>query len=116
LELGTFPKSVLELVPRSLHQCFAMRARPATLSNAAAAITLLLVSLTACQQPKPVHPAPPPPKVAYHETYDPEIKEIMDLARQDRWEAAQAKAAALFQKDPKNPMVERVHSWVLQAG
>jgi type IV pilus assembly protein PilQ len=91
-----------------------MRARPISLSKAAAAITLLLLCLTACQQPKPV--SPPPPKIAYHETYDREIKEIMELARQDRWEQAQAKSAALFQKDPKNPMVERIHSWVLQAG
>src|ERR1051326_5519521 len=89
-----------------------MRARPISLSKAAAAITLLLLCLTACQQPKPV--SPPPPKIAYHETYDREIKEIMELARQDRWEQAQAKSAALFQKDPKNPMVERIHSWVLR--
>src|SRR5207245_5115638 len=41
---------------------------------------------------------------------------VMDLARQRRWEGAPARQPVLYQKDPKNPMVERVHSWVLQAG
>ncbi|PYJ02949.1 MAG: hypothetical protein DME25_14305, partial [Verrucomicrobia bacterium] len=83
--------------------------------KAAAAVTLVLVALTACQHPKPTKPIPPP-KVSYSETHDQEIKEIMELARKDQWEEAQAKATALYQKDPKNPMMERIHSWVLQAG
>src|SRR5438093_13150549 len=40
----------------------------------------------------------------------------MELARKDRWEEAQAKSTALLQKDPKNPMLERTHSWIIQAG
>src|SRR5436190_4281140 len=78
---------------------------------------VLLIAVTGCK-----HAAPPPPppaapkKVAYSETYDKEIREIMDLAGKDQWEQAEAKAAALQQKDPKNPMLERVHSWVMQAG
>ncbi len=79
----------------------------------AAAVMLLLVSLTACKQPP--KPPPPKPKVAYSDLYDREIKEIMDLAAADKWEEAQTKVSALYQKDPKNPMVDRVHTWVLQS-
>src|SRR5204863_4149179 len=78
---------------------------------------VLLIAVTACR-----HSAPPPPppaepkKVAYSETYDKEIREIMDLAGKDQWEQAEAKAAVLQQRDPKNPMLERVRTWVMQAG
>jgi type IV pilus assembly protein PilQ len=89
------------------------RIRATTTSKAAAAVALLLFSLTACQQPKP-QPPPPPPKVLFNETYDREIQEILDLARQNRWEDAQTKATALYQQDPKNPIVARVNSWVTQ--
>jgi type IV pilus assembly protein PilQ len=40
----------------------------------------------------------------------------MDLAAKERWEDAEAKAAALHQRDPKNPMVDRVYTWVMQSG
>ena len=77
--------------------------------------------------PGPPLPLPPPPppkpastaepkKVVFSETYDKEIREIMDLAGKDRWEEAEVKAAALQQRDPKNPMLERIHTWVSQAG
>src|ERR1700730_12157951 len=84
-----------------------------TTTRATAAAVLLLLSLTACQ-----HPAPPPPKtppkVIYSETYDREIKEIMDLAAQNRWEDAQARANALYAQDPNNQILARVHSWIDQ--
>ncbi len=89
------------------------RIRVTTASKAAAAVALLLVSLTACQHPQP-QPSPPPPKVVFNETYDREIKEILELARQNRWEDAQTKATALYRQDPKNPIVARVNSWVAQ--
>jgi type IV pilus assembly protein PilQ len=85
-----------------------------TTSKAAAAIALLLCSFTACQSPKPKAPGPPP--VKYSKTYDPEIKEIMDLANKGRWEEAQAKATALHDMAPKDPVVERVFNWVVQTG
>jgi type IV pilus assembly protein PilQ len=83
-----------------------------TTTKAAAAAWLLLLGLTACQHPAP--PSKPPPKVVYSETYDREIKEIMDLANQGRWEEAQAKSNALYEQDPKNQILARVHTWVEQ--
>jgi type IV pilus assembly protein PilQ len=86
-----------------------------TTSKAAAAVALLLCAFTACQNPKPKAPPSPPP-VKYSKTYDPEIKEIMDLASKGSWEEAQTKATALHEMVPKNPVVERVYNWVVQTG
>jgi type IV pilus assembly protein PilQ len=82
-----------------------------TALKAAAGVSLLLLGPTACQH---TSPPPPPPKVTYSEIYDGEIKEIMKLADDGRWEEAQAKANALYQQDPKNPVLARVQSWVTQ--
>ena len=90
------------------------QSRLSTTSKAAAAVTLLLFSFTACQHSKPKTPAPP--SVTYSKTYDPEIKEIMGLAGKGNWEEAQAKATALLEMAPKNVVVERVYSWVVQTG
>src|SRR5215467_17400 len=87
-----------------------------TPSRALATITLLVFILTACQHTAPPPPKPEPPKVKYSEIYDRQIKEIMDLASKDRWEEAQAKAAELHQKDPKNALLDRINNWVIQAG
>jgi type IV pilus assembly protein PilQ len=84
-----------------------------TTRPAAAAAVLLLLGLNACQHPTPPPPKPPP-KVVFSETYDREIKEIMDLAGQNRWEEAQTKANALYEQDPKNQILARVHTWVEQ--
>src|SRR5512137_1259724 len=89
------------------------RARLSTTSKAAVAVALLLCSFTACRNPKP-QPSPGTPPVKYNKSYDAEIKEIMDLAGKGRWEEAQAKATALREMAPKNPIVERVYSWVVQ--
>ena len=90
------------------------RSRLSTTSKAAAAVALLLCSFTACQNPKPK--APTTPTVKYSKAYDPEIKEILDLANKGHWEEAQAKATALHEMAPKNPVVERLYSWVVQTG
>src|SRR5437870_4695971 len=109
------------------------RTTPIT-SKAAAAMGLLLICLTGCHHPMaparapataaasapvagaPATPAPgSTPKVKYNETYDPEIKEIVELAGKERWEEAQAKADALVEKAPQDAMVKRVHGWVLDA-
>lgn len=98
------------------------RFRLTTTSKAAAGITLLLVSFTACRhQPPSTPPATPPPepvvskkppKVKYNEAHDAEIKQIMTLARDNRWEEAEVKADALFNNDPLNPVVTRIKTWV----
>jgi len=85
-------------------------------SKATLTAAVLLASLTACKHTSPPPPQPEPPKISFNENYDREIKEILDLAGKDRWEEAEIKAARLQQKDPKNPMLERVHTWVMQAG
>jgi type IV pilus assembly protein PilQ len=93
------------------------RDRLTTTSKAAAGMTaLLLLLFTACRHSKPEAPPPPPPapKVKYSESYDPQIKEIMELARRNRWEEAETKAEALYVQAPKNPAVDRVHTWVKQ--
>ncbi|MGO8678960.1 MAG: type II secretion system protein GspD [Limisphaerales bacterium] len=83
-------------------------------SKAATAILLTLVGMSGCQHTPPPQSPPQPPKVVFSESHDLKIKEIMDLARQERWEEAQTKANLLFQQDPKNPIVMRVHVWVDQ--
>lgn len=90
------------------------RSRLSTALKAAAAVALLLCTFTACKSPKPKVPDTAPTK--YSKAYDPEIKEIMDLANKGRWEEAQAKATALHDMAPKNPVVERVYTWVVQTG
>src|SRR5215471_2249760 len=83
-----------------------------TSAKTAAATALLLLSFTACQNsPQPV---PKPPPVSFSETYDHQIKEVLSLANDNRWEEAQAKADALVKQDPNNPILTRVQSWVQQ--
>jgi len=73
-------------------------------------------------QPKyqPVPPAssapPAAPKVANSETYDKEIKGIIDLASHDRWEEAQIASSALHAHDPTNAMLQRLNDWVVKQG
>ncbi len=94
------------------------RSKLCTTSKAAAAVVLLLFTFTACRHPKPSTPSPLPvsPSVKYSKSYDPEITEIMRLAGGGHWEEAQAKATALRDMAPKNAVVERVYSWVVQTG
>jgi type IV pilus assembly protein PilQ len=79
--------------------------------------SVLLIAAIGCKHAAPPPPPPTPPKkTVYSENYDKEIREIMELAGKEQWEEAEAKAAALQQRDPRNPMLERVHTWVMQAG
>ena len=41
-----------------------------------------------------------------------QFNKILDLARKDQWDAAEAEAAALYAMDPKNPSVQRIYNWV----
>lgn len=97
---------------------FPMLFRTARLDAKAVLIALLLISLTGCKtrEPSPSWTTAPPSKVKYSEAYDSEIQEIIELARQDRWEDAQIRATALYERDPTNTLVDRIHSWVMQEG
>jgi type IV pilus assembly protein PilQ len=79
-----------------------------TPAKAVAATALLLLAMTACQSPPPKPPKPP----EYSEIYDRQIKEILGLANQNRWEDAEAKSKALLAQDPKNPILIRINAWV----
>jgi type IV pilus assembly protein PilQ len=91
-------------------------------SKAVTAIVLMLVAMSGCQHSPPAPPRsssprpppPKPPKVVFSVSHDQEINEIMELARQDRWEEAQTKAFLLWQQSKDNPIVMRVHVWVDQ--
>jgi type IV pilus assembly protein PilQ len=58
----------------------------------------------------------PPKPVRYSAKYDPEIQAIIELARQGHWEEAEQRANALYERDPQDPAVDRVHSWIRQEG
>jgi len=53
-------------------------------------------------------------KVEYDPVYDSEIKEVFRLANNNQWEEARAKSAGLVQFDPKNAMLQRLNTWVVQ--
>ncbi len=48
--------------------------------------------------------------------HDEEIRRIMSLARSDKWEEAEDRAAALYAIDPKDPAVQRIYSYVKTEG
>jgi len=90
-------------------------------------VLYLLSGMTACRQREETQPrfasfngapaetlppAKPAKSVKYSSDHDAEIKGIMDLAAVGRWEEAGKKADALLLRDPLNPMVIRVSSWV----
>ncbi len=65
-------------------------------------------------QPQPATSDAPTERTRYNAKYDEEIKEILDLARRDRWEEADRRAAALYERDPQDGAVQRVRSWVVR--
>jgi type IV pilus assembly protein PilQ len=44
--------------------------------------------------------------------YDAELRSIIDLARRNHWEEAEARISALYAADPRDSSVERVYNWV----
>lgn len=63
---------------------------------------------------KPAPAEPPPPPVSAN--YDPQIREILSLAKGGNWTEAETKAADLKRLAPDDPAVERVHTWTLTEG
>jgi type IV pilus assembly protein PilQ len=55
-----------------------------------------------------------PPRVTYSASHDEHFKQIFDLARSGKWEEAEVQAALLYEMDPRDAGVQRVHSWVLK--
>ncbi|MBM3879797.1 MAG: type II secretion system protein GspD [Verrucomicrobia bacterium] len=54
------------------------------------------------------------PPVRYSSTHDDEIKEILNLATQRKWEEAEIHANALIARDPQDPAAQRLLTWVRQ--
>ncbi|MCC6822799.1 MAG: type II secretion system protein GspD [Verrucomicrobia subdivision 3 bacterium] len=52
--------------------------------------------------------------MVYDPVYDTEIKEVFRLANKNLWDDAHAKSAGLVQFDPKNTMLQRLNTWVVQ--
>ena len=85
-------------------------------------IVCLGTTLVACQSNKdPAISTPKKPQIAvkeeapqYSRDYDKEIKEVLELAKEDRWEEAQEKISAIKLEAPKDPTIARVHEWVTQ--
>lgn len=59
-------------------------------------------------------PLPGDSKIEFDPVYDSEIKEVLRLANANQWEEARAKAAGLLQFDPKNAVLQRLNTWVVQ--
>ncbi len=75
-----------------------------------------LLLLTGCQHTQTPPATPPQPKVTYSKTHDKEVKAILDLANENRWEEAQVQSKALLEQDPKSAMLQRLDNWVTQQG
>ncbi len=98
-------------------------APPAATNPPAAMPAAALTATPALATPPAVAPtATPPsgptaePKIEFDPTYDFEIKEVFRLANKNQWEEARAKSAGLLQFDPKNAMLQRLNTWVVQQG
>lgn len=56
------------------------------------------------------------PKAAEQWSHEEAVRRIVDLAKKNQWEEAEAQASALYALDPKNPSVQRVYSWIKTEG
>lgn len=83
----------------------------------AALTCVLLCLLSACQGSRTAKGTDPtrsgrPARVTYSATHDQQFRSIFDLARRGQWEEAEYQATLLFEMDPQDPGVQRIHSWV----
>ena len=56
------------------------------------------------------------PKAAEQWSHEEAVRRIIDLAKKNQWEEAEAQASALYALDPQNPSVQRVYSWIKTEG
>lgn len=69
------------------------------------------------RKPKAAKPPPPAkPRARMSKAHDEEINQILELARRNQWQEAEARAAGLYAADPADPAVERVQKWVATEG
>lgn len=79
----------------------------------AAASVLLLASCQSTGLIPPKDPPPPTEQVAELQgKYEEEIREILRLARNNKWEEADIQSAGLHALDPDDPRVSRIRGWV----
>ncbi len=92
-----------------------------TWTGALGALLALLLGVTACQRREEGRPRPAPaptrgaeatPKVTFSAFHDEEIRAILKLADEGRWEEAEARARALEAKDPQDSAARRLSGWV----
>lgn len=77
--------------------------------------TAAVLLLASCQSPTltPVDEKPErEDEVRIQGKYEEEIREILRLARSDKWEEAEIQASGLRALDPEDPRVIRLHNWV----
>lgn len=92
-------------------QILAARGRPwMCLKKRMLPLCVLLAGLTACQHSRPAVQKPP----HYSANYDRELKQVFELADQNRWEEAGQQIDALCRQDPLDPVLARVKTWVDQ--
>ncbi|MCF7668615.1 MAG: type II secretion system protein GspD [Verrucomicrobia bacterium] len=80
---------------------------------AAFTVSILFTGCTTTKESgRPTAPPPQYEEKTYSDVYDKEISQILDLARSGEWSEAEAKASALYAKDPDNSIVQRIYTWV----
>ena len=86
--------------------------KPLPPGDASAAKPALAPAAKSSSSTRKAAPPAPPKKSKYSTTHEPEVRSILELAQKGRWVEAEAQAAALYEMDPQDPSVQRLHSWV----
>ena len=86
--------------------------QPSGTSSASAAKRATAPSAKPSSPTKKGAPPAPSRKSKYSTTHEQEIRSILALAQKDRWVEAETQASSLYEMDPQDPAVQRLHSWV----
>jgi len=110
--LSAFMRRTLPVVLlATLMACTTKPQRPGTSSASAAPPTSAPASKSSAPARKGAPPAPPK-KTKYSTTHEQEIRSILELAQKGRWVEAETQASSLYEMDPQDASVQRLHSWV----